>query len=182
MNPHRSPGSLIACSLTLVLSAAACAEAPATPKPDTTATPAPTATPDAAMTAPPPASSPQPSPSPTPAGVASARPAAPVIVPGPLEADIGVDSPLEEGWATIDQKADESERAWLEGEIQQGDRLIISTSNVRRFRLDLTRLHLDWEKRILLRMDQFNSELTRKRWPEITFERTSSGAWQVVAE
>lgn len=86
------------------------------------------------------------------------------------------------GWAVIDERAESAQRAWVEGEVVVGDRFVIQTQNVRRFTLDLTRVRLDWSKRIVLRMDGFNSELTRKRWPKLHFIRTPSGAWDAVAD
>jgi hypothetical protein len=140
------------------------------------ATPGPSPTDEPAAAKSPPTPPPSAAPSASPAGAASPSPRP---TPGPLDADVGVDIPLQEGWATIDEKADESQRAWMEGEIRLTDRLIITTSSVRRFALDLTRLRLNWDKRILLRLDGFNFELTRKRWPVIHFIRTPAGAWEV---
>lgn len=115
--------------------------------------------------------------------VASAAPAptaSPSPPPAALDAEVGEDVPLIEGWATIEERADSDVRAWMEGEIQQGDRLIVTTSNVRRFAMDLTRLRLEWNQRILLKLDKFNFELTKKRWPVIKFVRTASGAWEAA--
>lgn len=91
-------------------------------------------------------------------------------------------SPLQIGWATLTEHAEAKARAWVEGEVIDGDQFVINTQNVRRFTLDLTRVRLNWSKRIVLRMDGFNSELTRKRWPKLSFVRTPSGAWDVEAE
>ncbi len=94
----------------------------------------------------------------------------------PVTAEI----PLRSGWAVIVEKADEKDRAWIEGAIHGGDRLVIRTHNIARFDLHLPRLHLDWENQIVLRMDEFNSQLTRKRWPVLHFQSTASGAWVTI--
>jgi len=82
----------------------------------------------------------------------------------------------------LTEHADPKVRAWVEGEVIGGDQFVINTQNARRFTLDLTRVRLNWNKRIVLRMDGFNSELTRKRWPTLRFVRTAAGAWDVEAD
>jgi len=126
------------------------------------------------------ASAPEAGPSPAPAtqDVPNAQPAA----PPPLRRERTPPPPIQMGWAVIDERAESAQRAWVEGEVVVGDRFVIQTQNVRRFTLDLTRVRLDWSKRIVLRMDGFNSELTRKRWPKLHFIRTPSGAWDAVAD
>ena len=120
-------------------------------------------------------------PSPTPASTPDTSEESP-RPPAPIELPLSEPSPLREGWLVIKEKADARQRAWVEGSIVGDDKCVLDTSNIRRFRLDLARLRLNWEKRIVLRIDGFNSELTRKRWPVLHFLRTSSGAWIVVDE
>lgn len=84
---------------------------------------------------------------------------------------------LEQGWASIDERADGAQRAWIEGTLQRSDKIVIDTNNVRRFTLKLSHLRVDWNERIALRIDGATSELTKKRWPSITLERTPAGAW-----
>jgi hypothetical protein len=105
-----------------------------------------------------------------------------LAVPPPLCIERDPPPRLQTGWAHLTEHAAAGERAWIEGGIAGDDRLTISTHNVRRFTLNLTRLRLNWEKRIVLRMDGYNSQLTRKRWPKLNFVRTASGAWDVVDE
>ncbi|NOX57299.1 MAG: hypothetical protein GXP29_00375, partial [Planctomycetes bacterium] len=100
--------------------------------------------------------------------------------PGPLDFQPPSQSGLEQGWASIDEHADPMQRACLEGTVNRSDKIVIDTNNVRRFTLELPHLHVNWKKRIALRIDGSTSELTRKRWPRITLERTPSGAWVVV--
>ncbi|HRX83569.1 MAG TPA: hypothetical protein P5572_00965 [Phycisphaerae bacterium] len=102
--------------------------------------------------------------------------------PPPLAVESTPPPPLKTGWATLTEHDDAQKRAWVEGEVVNGDEFTINTSNVRRFTLDLTCVRLDWSKRIVLRMDGFNSQLTRKRWPTLHFVRTSAGAWDVEAD
>ena len=99
--------------------------------------------------------------------------------PRSLKPLVNLGSPLESGWVTILSRTESGDHGWIEGEIQAGEKLTINTENTNRFRLDLTRLHLDWEKGIVLRLDGSNSELTRKRWPAMVFGRTPSGGWVV---
>ena len=103
----------------------------------------------------------------------------PVERPLPLMPLVKLGSPLESGWITILSRTESGAHGWVEGEIRNAEKLTITTGNTNRFRLDLTRLRLDWEKGIVFRLDGSNSELTRKRWPAIVFERTPSGGWVV---
>ncbi len=100
--------------------------------------------------------------------------------PGPLDFQPPGQSGLEQGWASIDEHANPMQLAWIEGTVERRGKIIIDTNNVRRFTLELPYLHVNWKKRIALRIDGSTSELTRKRWPRITLERTPSGAWVVV--
>ena len=80
---------------------------------------------------------------------------------------------------TDDARVEEEQRAWIEGMVVNDDRNIIKTSpNTAAFHLDLSRIRVNWEKRILLRIDGFNSELSRKRWPVVYLQRTATGAWK----
>lgn len=74
---------------------------------------------------------------------------------------------------------DNARSAWAEGRTEDGEKLVIDTQNVGRFRLDLSRVRLDWSKRIVLRIDGHNRELTRKNLPVIIYRRTTTGGWRV---
>lgn len=100
--------------------------------------------------------------------------------PPPLDFQPPGQSGLQQGWAAIVERADGAQRAWIEGTTERSDKLVIETKNVRRFNLSLPHLGVDWSKRIALRIDGSTSELTKKRWPSMTLERTPAGAWIVV--
>ena len=153
------------------------AQASATPTPSTPNPSADVSKPSAAPTASPEAKAIEPSES-----ADSKPPEEDPPLPPPLHFDRVPPVPIQTGWAVLTEKADTKARAWIEGSIVSGDRLTINTENVRRFTLDLTRLRLNWQKRIVLRMDGFNSQLTKKRWPKLSFVRTAAGAWDVVDE
>ncbi len=87
---------------------------------------------------------------------------------------------LQQGWASIEERADPAMRAWLEGTTQRPDVIVIATENISQFKLNLPHLGVDWSKRIALRIDGSTSELTKKRWPSMTLMRTPAGAWVVV--
>lgn len=63
--------------------------------------------------------------------------------------------------------------------MEDGEKLIIDTANVSRFTLDLSRVTLNWDRRIVLRIDGFNRELTRKNYPILKYRRTSTGGWRL---
>lgn len=151
---------------------AACADSAAdgsADEPAGAASPAPTARPEPAD-----------QPSPAPADAKDDIPLPPP--PPPLAIERMPPSPLQVGWVTLTEHDDAKQHAWIEGEVVNGDEFTINTSNVRRFTLDLTRVRLNWSKRIVLRMDGFNSQLTKKRWPRLNFVRTPAGAWDVEAD
>lgn len=93
---------------------------------------------------------------------------------------VGGAAPLPPDWLVIESPADRMQRAWLEGSLIGNDRIVIDTRNVRQFRLDVGGLRLGWDKRVVLRIDGYNSELTRKRWPALSLRRTDSGAWVAI--
>jgi hypothetical protein len=99
--------------------------------------------------------------------------------PGPPEVTINETNTLQRGWLEVDEVDDHTRRAWAEGRIEGDRKIVIDTHNVAKFRLNLSCLRLNWKKRIVLRLDGFNSELTRKRWPIVRFVRTPAGAWEV---
>ena len=87
---------------------------------------------------------------------------------------------LQDGWLVIDDVSDQDRTTWVEGRVEDGEKLVIDTENVERFQLDLSRVKLDWDKRIVLRIDGFNRELTRKNFPRLNYERTSTGGWRLT--
>ncbi|MCA9251765.1 MAG: hypothetical protein R3E58_04025 [Phycisphaerae bacterium] len=87
---------------------------------------------------------------------------------------------LQNGWASIEERTDAAQRAWIEGSTLNAEKVVIETNNVRRFELNLAHLGVNWSERIALKIDGSTSELTKKRWPSMILERTPAGAWVVI--
>lgn len=102
--------------------------------------------------------------------------------PPPVEIPIAGHGRLSDGWMKLDEPEDAAARAWAEGRTLDDDALIIQTQNVRRFQLDLGHIRLNWQRRILLRIDGFNRELTRPDQNRIIYQKTATGGWEKVAE
>lgn len=100
--------------------------------------------------------------------------------PPPLDFQPPSQPGLQNGWASIEERADPAQRAWVEGSTLDAEKVVIETENVRRFELNLPHLGVDWSERIVLKIDGSTSELTKKRWPSMILERTPAGAWVVV--
>lgn len=114
-------------------------------------------------------------PTPTPS-----QPPAPTPPPPPMPRIDEMSAGLRNGWLMIDEVSDRDHTAWVEGRVEDGEKLVIDTENIERFQLDLSRIRLDWDKRIVLRIDGFNRELTRKNFPHLNYERTSTGGWRLI--
>jgi len=69
--------------------------------------------------------------------------------------------------------------AWADGWLEGDNKIVINTDNVHVFRLNLSRLRINRDKRLILRLDGYSSELRRDRPPLIHFRRTPAGAWEV---
>lgn len=102
------------------------------------------------------------------------------LAPPPMPRIAVLSAGLDEGWLTIDDVSDRDHTAWAEGRVDDGEKLVINTENIERFQLDLSKVKLDWDKRIVLRIDGFNRELTRKNFPHLNYERTSTGGWRLI--
>jgi hypothetical protein len=102
--------------------------------------------------------------------------------PPPIDIPVGGHGRLFDGWMQIDRSEDSAIRAWAEGRTMDDDALIIETQNVGRFHLDLGQIRLNWQRRILLRIDGFNRELSRPDRSRITYQKTATGGWEKVAE
>jgi hypothetical protein len=71
------------------------------------------------------------------------------------------------GWGTADFEPDKN-------------RLSVDLHDVTRFRIDTTRVGIDWDRLVLLRIDGHTSELKRRDITQYHFARDLSGAWVVV--
>jgi hypothetical protein len=80
-------------------------------------------------------------------------------------------------WLAIDRIAEGADGAWATGGVFAENRVVIRTENVARFRVHLDRLPVNWDRRVVLRIDGRPSELTRKHYPTLTLQRSPTGGW-----
>jgi len=108
-------------------------------------------------------------------------PESPVVASEPPPPAANTVSTKPEGkWLTIERREIESLGASARGEVTDSHRLEIRTDNVDQFSVDLSEIPLDWNKRIVLRVNTQTMELTKKKHPLVHFRRTPTGDWVVV--
>ncbi len=99
----------------------------------------------------------------------------PSDIPGEVDdlGEVGADR-----WLRVESLRDGVEGGWATGRfIGESNKLVIETEGVARFALALDRVEIDWTRRVVLRIDGSNSELTRKHFPTIRLERSPAGNW-----
>ena len=85
------------------------------------------------------------------------------------------------GWLRIEDIRDSAAGAWATGLLLQHDnKIVIETENVEQFSINLSKLRLNWNRRVVLRIDGRSSELMRKRRPVVHLRRSPAGSWDVV--
>jgi len=103
-----------------------------------------------------------------------ATPIAPVNidVPDPAELD---------SWLTVLTARKGTQGGWATGDFNaQRNKITINTRDVQRFVMDVSRLPINWDRPVVLRIDGYNSELRRRKQPKIVFDVTLTGEWVVV--
>ncbi len=86
-------------------------------------------------------------------------------------------------WLIVEKLRKDAAGGWATGNfIAEANKIVIDTDGVERFVLHLDRIELDWTRRVVLRIDGANSELTRKRYPTLRLQRSPGGAWSAVTD
>ncbi len=70
--------------------------------------------------------------------------------------------------------------AWITGKFEKPNRIVINVEGADQFKINTATLEIDWTKRVVLRINNVNSELTKKKNPRIQFKRSPGGGWYVV--
>ncbi|HUU82960.1 MAG TPA: hypothetical protein VM243_05585 [Phycisphaerae bacterium] len=116
-----------------------------------------------------------------------AEPAAPpatTVAPDPhqrVEVRVRTISDPQDGWLRIEAIHPDAPGAWATGGfLREQNKIVIETENVDEFSINLPQLRINWDQRVILRIDDRSSELTRKRRPRLYLRRTPAGAWEVV--
>jgi hypothetical protein len=85
------------------------------------------------------------------------------------------------GWLRIESIRDSAMGAWGTGDfLAEQNKIVIDTENVDQFTINLSKLRLNWNRRVILRIDGHSSELTPKRRPILRLRRSPAGGWKVV--
>ncbi|MHC4093175.1 MAG: hypothetical protein ACYSVY_23390 [Planctomycetota bacterium] len=86
----------------------------------------------------------------------------------------------QDGWLRIEAIRSGAHGAWATGSFVPRNKIIIETEDVEQFSIDLSQLRINWNRRVVLRIDGHASELTKKRRPVVHLRRSPAGSWDVV--
>jgi hypothetical protein len=108
-------------------------------------------------------------------------PAAPSAPDHRVEVRVRTLSDPQDGWLRIDAIHPDAPGAWATGAfIREKNKIAIETENVDEFSIRLPQLHVNWDRRVILRIDGHSSELKWKRRPILHLRRSPAGSWDVV--
>lgn len=85
-----------------------------------------------------------------------------------------------DGWIRIEGLHENAEGGWVSSHCPSPNRIVIETHDVLQFSMDLSRLELDWSRRVWVRINHNAFELTHKRNPVIHLRETPAGVWDLV--
>ncbi|MCH7813109.1 MAG: hypothetical protein IID40_03720 [Planctomycetes bacterium] len=86
------------------------------------------------------------------------------------------------GWLRIEALRHGASGAWATGWFIPRRKIVIDTENVDQFFIDLSQLDLDWNQRVILRINGHSSELSRKPRGKLHLRRSPAGSWDVVED
>ncbi len=99
--------------------------------------------------------------------------------PEPITIDI--DPPERDRWLTVLRARDDSEGAWATGSFDpKRNRLTIRMRDVQRFIIDTSRIPIDWERVVILSINNRNTELRKRDYPVLHFVRDEHAQWVVA--
>ena len=83
-------------------------------------------------------------------------------------------------WLTVDKVRGDAPGAWATGSFdRKSNKLIIDTHDVDGFSIDTTRAVVDWNRRVILRLDGHNSQLKRRDNSILRFVHDDQRGWYV---
>lgn len=111
-------------------------------------------------------------------------PAPPEVAPADSFGIIVVQWPDEqrEGWLRIERIREGAENPHATGRFVRPNKLIIETHGVDQFTINLRAIPIDWSRRVVLRINDDPSELTRKHYPRLRLRRSPTGGWLPVKD
>jgi hypothetical protein len=83
-------------------------------------------------------------------------------------------------WLFVQKVADKARGGWATGSFDADrNKLSIQTNQVEEFALDTSRVAINWKKLVVLSIDGKNSELRKRDYEVLSFNRTAHGEWIV---
>jgi hypothetical protein len=94
-------------------------------------------------------------------------------------ARVGLDD--SDRWLCVTRIDRQAAGGWATGSFDpQRNKITIHTRDVQRFTIDVGRIPVDWERLVVLSIDERNSELRRRDFDLLEFVRSQHGGWIVV--
>lgn len=83
-------------------------------------------------------------------------------------------------WLLVRRVRDGEPGAWATGSFDAAkNKVIIETKGVREFAIDTSKIDIDWERLVILRLDGINSELRKRDYALLYLVRDGYGKWVV---
>ncbi len=87
----------------------------------------------------------------------------------------------EDRWLWVEKQRDGASGAWATASFDhKRNKIIIQTEDVERFAIDVSKVTVDWERLVILRLDGTNSELRRRDHNILHFARDRHNQWTVL--
>ncbi len=84
-------------------------------------------------------------------------------------------------WLRIELLREDAAVGWATGSIHPGSNsIVIETEGAKRILLDLSRIHVDWSRRVILRIDGQGSQLLHGKTQIKHLEVTPAGRWRAI--
>ena len=86
-----------------------------------------------------------------------------------------------ERWLWVEAIREGADGGWATGEFDPArNRIRISTEKIRGFAIDVSRIAIDWERLVVLRINGMTSELRKREDSVLHFVKGDGGRWEVV--
>ncbi|UCF34599.1 MAG: hypothetical protein JSV78_04705 [Phycisphaerales bacterium] len=99
--------------------------------------------------------------------------------PPPEPVRVGLDD--SDRWLSVTRIDREAAGGWATGSFNpQRNKITIRTRNIQRFTIDVGRIPVDWERLVVLSIDERNTELRRRDFDLLEFVRSQREGWAIV--
>ncbi len=84
-------------------------------------------------------------------------------------------------WLFVEGEVQEAGGAWVTGWFSdEANKIAIETHGANGFRLELSKISIDWSRRVVLRIDERSFELKKRKTSTVHFKKTPTGGWDTV--